>query len=294
MNNEEIIAKLEEAIKTENYQSVGDAIRESGIVDMLSYVVIKECDTPLFRVRPQSTRDNYPCINTNDFSYAPTPALGRCNLKDNALLYTALESKTAVQEMIRKDHVSQNIWLSLWLPKKSIRCLVFLFDSSEIQDDYTKTMHQNIVDNLKQTYTNFEENLSLYQWVSSQFLSEDYTFSSQLCFELFKAHKIDGILYPSYAGKSHGLNLVLTKDFADNHLYFKDILSLKIHKWDFPHVVKYMILGKSSISENGNINWLPYQFHDVAPYITEKRLNDESRLNGRIEFKHDFSLEKES
>jgi len=149
--------------------------------------------------------------------------------------------------MIRKEHVGNNIWLSLWLPKKPIRCLVFLFDSAEIQDDYTKIMHQDIVGNMKNTDAKFEENLLLYQWISNQFLSKDYIFSIQLCFELFKAHNIDGILYPNYAGKSHRLNLVLTKDFADNQMRFQDILSLIDHEWNFPDVVKYMILGKSQI-----------------------------------------------
>ena len=293
MNNEEIIEKLEDAIKTKDFQLIGDSIRESGIVDMLSYIVVKECHTPLFRVRPQSTREDYSCINIENFSYSPSPVGGRCNLKDNVLLYTSLESKTAVQEMIRKDHVGNNIWLSLWLPKKPIRCLVFLFDSSEIQDDYTKSMHQDIVDNLKKTDANFEENLPLYQWISSQFLSEDYIFSSQFCFELFKVHDIDGILYPSYAGKSYGLNLVLTKEFADHQMLFQDILSLKIDEWNFPSEVKYLILGKSNIYENGNIEWFPFKYNDTAPFITERRLRENSETKVKIKFQHDFSIKLE-
>lgn len=290
MNNAQIIEMLEKAIKAKDYQLIGHSIRESGIIKKFNYVVIKECHTPLFRVRPQSTRENYQWSNIDNFSYNKSPKEGRCNLIGNVLLYTALESKTAVQEMIRKDHVGNNIWLSLWLPKKPIKCFVFLFDSSKIQDDYTKSMHQEIVDNLKKADTDFEINLPLYQWISSQFLSEDYAFSSQLCFELFKTLDIDGILYPSYAGKRYGLNLVLTQKFADYQLGLQDILSLKIDEWNFPFEVKYMVLEKSNIYENGNIVWSHLMSKNTALFITESCLREESKNKRTIRFQHNFSL----
>ncbi len=286
--HEAIIKKLENAIKTKKDQLIGNSILESGIIGMLNHFVIKDYNTPLFRVRPQSTRDDYPFTKIENFSYAPSPTQGRCNLKNNVLLYTSLESKTAVQEMIRKDHVGNNIWLSLWLPKIPMKCLVFLFDSSEIQDDYTRTMHQQIVDNLKESDSNFEENLSLYQWISHQFLSDDYMFSSQLCFALFRAHDIDGILYPSYAGKSHGLNLVLTKEFVDNQLSLQDVLSLKIHEWHFPDKIKYMILSESCISEHGDISWSLIEYNENTFIIREDRLRGTSETNGKIQFQHHF------
>jgi len=74
MTNEGIIDKLEEAIKSKDYELIGNSIRESGIIDIFNYTVIKECDTPLFRVRPQSTRDDYPCSDIDNFSYAHSPA----------------------------------------------------------------------------------------------------------------------------------------------------------------------------------------------------------------------------
>jgi hypothetical protein len=289
---ENIIRKLENAIITNDSKIIKESILDSGIIEIMNYVLEKDFDSPSFRVRPQITRDIFPFTNIDHFSYNPSPKIGRCNLENEALLYTALESKTAIQEMIREDHIGNNIWLSLWLPKKPIRCLVFLFDPSEIKDEYTKQMHQGIVDSIQLKDLNFEENLPLYQWVSNQFLSEDYSFSSQLCHELFKAHDIDGILYPSYAGKSHGLNLVLTKKFADTQLYFQDILSLKIDKWNFPYESKYMILGQSEILENGEIRWKAYEFETTAPFITEGRIQEKSKDKGKIQFKHDFSVIK--
>lgn len=285
-----IINKLEKAISTKDSEKIREAISDSGILEMMKYIVEKDCNSQLFRVRSQSTRDKFPCSNIDHFSYNPSPRIGRCNKENEPLFYTSLESRTAVQEMIREELVGNNIWLSLWLPKKPMRCLVFLFDPSEIEDDYTKKMHHDIVDNLKIADPDFEEKLPLYQWVSSQFLSKDYSFSSELCHELFKAHNIDGILYPSYAGKSHGLNLVLTKDFADNQLYFQDILSLKIHEWKFPQESKYMILGESLIQENGDIKWLSYNYDTTAPFITERRVLEKSIGKGKIQFDNNFSV----
>jgi hypothetical protein len=289
---ENIINTLEKAIITKDSGKIRESISGSGIIEIMKHVVEKDCNSPLFRVRSQSTREKFPCSNIDHFSYNPNPNIGRCNIENEPFLYTALESKTAVQEMIREEHVGNNIWLSLWLSNKPIRCLVFLFDPSEIEDIYTRKMHNDIVDNLKLTDSNFEENLPLYQWVSRQFLSEDYSFSSQLCHELFKAHDIDGIIYPSYAGKSHGLNLVLTKNFADNQVFFQDILSLKIHEWNFAHESKYMILGQSEIHENGDIQWTAYGYQTTAPYITERRVREKSKEKGKIQFDHNFSIMK--
>lgn len=285
-----IISKLESAIETKDSQKIRESIKTSGVIEIMNHAVEKDNNTPLFRVRNQDTRESFPCSNIYDFSYNPSPKTGRCNVENEAYLYTGLESKTAIQEMIRKEHVGNNIWLSLWLPKKPIRCLVFLFDPSEIEDDYTKQLHQTLVENLKVKDSNFIENLPLFQWVSKKFLGDDYSFSSELCRELFIAHDIDGILYPSYAGKSHGLNLVLTKDFADTELYFQDILSLKIHEWNFPEESKYMILGESIIQKNGNIEWKAYEFGATAPFITERRVLEKSEGKGKIQFDSNFGM----
>lgn len=287
---ESIISTLESAIETKDSLIIRESIKTSGIIEIMNHVVEKDNNIPLFRVRNQNTRESFPCSNIADFSYNPSPKIGRCNVENEAYLYTGLESKTVIQEMIREEHVGNNIWLSLWLPRKAIRCLVFIFDPSEITDDYTKHIHQTLVESLKLKDSNFKENLPLFQWVSKKFLGDDYYFSSELCRELFIAHDIDGILYPSYAGKSHGLNLVLTKDFADNNLCFQDILSLKIHEWNFPEESKYMILGESIIQRNCNIEWKAYEFEGTAPFITERRVLEKSEGKGKIQFNNNFGL----
>lgn len=292
MTNEEIIRMLEKAIKTNDSNCINKSIKDSGIIEMLSYVVEKDCHTPLFRVRPMYTKDEYSCSNVSNFSYNPTPKEeGRCNLTNDAVLYTALESRTAVQEMVKSDQAGSNIWLSIWLPKRPIKCLVFLFDSSEIEDEYTKEMHQQIVDSLRRNDPHFEDHLPLYQWISSQFLAENYIFSSQLCFELFKTYDIDGILYPSYAGRTHGLNLALKKEFADTQLCLKVVLSLKITEWNFPSEVKYMKLGESIIDGADNISWDSEVYPDgSALYISERKLRECVGTGGKIIFNHKFGV----
>lgn len=292
MNNNEIIEKLKEAIETKDSNCISKAIKESGIIDKLKYTVTKDCQAPLFRVRPHSTADDYPYTNVDHFSYNPMPKKGRCNLDGEALLYTSLESKTAVFEMIRADHSGRNIWLSFWLPKNPMKCFVFLFDESEIQDEYTRSMHQDIVDNLKVLDPEFDKNLELYRWISEQFFVGNYDFSSQLCSELFKAHDIDGILYPSYAGSSHGLNLVIRKEFADEHIDFQCILSLKIEKWEFPFAVKYLLLGEAMKNEIRNLEWFNCLSNDNerGRYIIERRLREELNKIHKIDFSHDFFM----
>lgn len=267
-----IINKLEEAILTKNIEKIRKAILDCGIIELMGYAVQKDCDSWLFRVRSQSTGEEYPSNMVVNFSYNPEPKIGRCNKENEPVLYTALESRTAVQEVIREDQEGRNIWLSIWQPKRPIRCLVFLFDPSKIRDKGTRKIYAYVVQELKKIDLDFEEKLPLYQWVSEQFLTEDYSFSSELCHSLFETHDIDGILYPSYAGKTHGLNLVLTKKFANDQLRFKDVLSLKIDEWGFPQRIRYMVIYESEIND-GNVKFKQIdRANGLTVYLSEKRI----------------------
>jgi hypothetical protein len=55
-----------------------------------------------------------------------------------------------------------------------------------------------------------------------------------------------------------------------------------------------MIFGESNIYENGNIEWFPInQYNSTAPFITERRLRENSETKMKIKFQHDFSMKLE-
>lgn len=263
------------------------AITDTGITSHINHFIYKNYQAPLFRVRP-GFADDFPINAKSNFGYAPNPKIGRCNVDGEAVLYTALESKTAVLETMREEPISGNLWLSLWLPKREIKCLVFLFDSASIEDSFTRELNDSIIEQLMQQNENFEEYLPLYQWVSEQFLGDNHNFAGLLSSTLFEIHKIDGILYPSYAGKRNGINLVLSKHFVDTNLELSKVLHLKIHEWEFPERVQYLFLGKGEINKSGNITWNQEVYFETGIYITEKRMREKIVNDSKFFFIHEF------
>ena len=209
-----------------------------------------------FRMRQLS--DIVDFNNIDEYSYPKNSCvLGRANLPQKPVFYASISPITAINEM-KKHNKATEFVISKWKiknPDKSIR----------IVPTYTKdTEHifNEIIEIAKPTST--EQQKKYLEFVGEQLLSENYSNSALLAYNIIYKNKMDIITYPSVIDDK-GINVAISPQLIDNESIVLDKVYIVEIKPD-----KKIILRKIGVFIDNKFDWvLIKDLQSNSPYLQE-------------------------
>lgn len=227
-----------------------------------------------YRVRVLNPNETVAESSQDEFKYPPNPKLGRANIDGQQVLYTSLDGHTAFTEKIKDILPGQSIaYLSKWtirnIPARThLRSFLFGLELEELESNYSmilaKAPKEFFDRHHKQLPKEDKENFGYCQKLLCDLFSiggkeeEFYHLTSAIAYDTFVTSKEKGanmpvICYPSVAKEKQSVNFAFRKDFADDHLFLKEVDKVLITRIDGENVT-FNLLNRGVVKD-GKIVW---------------------------------------
>lgn len=228
---------------------------------------------PMHRIRVVSP-DNIDETDPASFYYPPDPSmvkLGRANLVGQQVFYASGDNHTPFHELAHDIKVGESIvYYSQWAMRDcpdEVYMRSFFMGIEESEDnDYASIMAKGLNEQVEEWLQMFEDKpRELFRYCQQRYNalfrikgSEGYHISSAIAHDTFNLALKHGvnlpiITYPAVSKNNRAVNFAIRKDFADKHLYLKQVDKVLVTKLEDKSVA-YKPLERG-VLKDGKIEW---------------------------------------
>lgn len=246
----------------------------------LTFIIGKETprelinDFSLFRLRIPKPSENFNEEDISCFYYPPNPSIikrYRANIAEQQVFYASGEHSTPFYEMAQDIAPGVTIaYMGVWgykdLPEKVYMRNLFM-GIDENQENNTASImasglqgfFKTILAKIPEVHrNNFIYAQTRYTELFTYEGDKFYHISSAIAHSTFvgaleQKANIPILTYPSVAKKKTGVNFAIRKDFADKHLYLKEVYKIRIKEFKDDNV-KIDLLSRGTVVE-GKVKW---------------------------------------
>lgn len=240
-------------------------------VHMAKKAMLESLD--LFRLRIPKPTDIFDDNQIPSFYYPPDCEIipqGRANIAKQQVFYASLDGNTPFHELSNQIIPNETIcYLSVWgfqnLPEITHVRNLFLGIPPGIEDNLASLMATGLTEQIEQMLSTLPENLSedfLYGQKKYSALfsssSEYYHLSSAIAYNTFISSQEQGasmpiLTYPSVAKNKSSVNMAIRKEYADNHLFLKEVYMVVLT--EFGEKICKTQVAKKGVVKDGIIKW---------------------------------------
>jgi len=241
------------------------------IVHMATRAMLESIE--LFRMRIPANDGNFDENKIESYYYPPnceSIPMGRANIAKQQVFYGSLDGNTPFHELSNQIIPHKTAcYLSAWglrnLPEITHVRNLFLGIPPGIEDNLASIMATGLTEQIEQMLSQIPENVRedfLYaqKKYSALFTSplEYYHLSSAIAHSTFVSSQNQGasmpiLTYPSVAKNKSSVNMAIRKDYADNHLFLKEVYKVTLTEFG-DRICKTRVEKRGLVSE-GKILW---------------------------------------
>lgn len=237
---------------------------------------------PMHRIRVEKPDETIDETNPKSFYYPPNPKRGRANVEGQHVFYASGDNHTPFHELAEDIKIGESIvYYSQWgmkdCPEEVFMRTFFMGIEKGEEEDYASIMAGGLNEKVEEWLQIFEENpRELVRYCQERYNGlfrikgkEFHHLSSAIAHDTFVSALCQGVnipilTYPAVSKDNRAVNFAIRKDFADKHIYLKQLDKVRVTKIEDEHV-GFEVIGRG-YPKNGKVEWHHFNIKPTLDY----------------------------